>query len=121
MLLGHLQQKPKPLREQIPERITPAVDALILRALEKDPDRRFPSMQEFAAAIFDTLDPESMQVSIGAVALATGAMTPSRLPRTSAPARDHRWRWALAALATVALGVLGWATYALLSATGRGA
>lgn len=45
----HLHADPPPLREQVPG-IPPAVEAVILKALEKDPHRRFSSVQEFATA-----------------------------------------------------------------------
>ena len=72
VLLGHLQQQPVPLSKLIPDKVTPAIDALVLRALEKDPERRFQSMHEFGAAILDTLDLESLQGSLGAFSLSTG-------------------------------------------------
>ena len=45
----HLHADPPSLREQAPG-IPPAVEAVVLKALEKDPHRRFASIQEFAAA-----------------------------------------------------------------------
>ena len=45
----HLSTPPPPLREKIPS-ISPAVEQVVLKALEKDPQNRFASVQEFAAA-----------------------------------------------------------------------
>ncbi|HEX9132641.1 MAG TPA: serine/threonine-protein kinase [Ktedonobacteraceae bacterium] len=43
----HLHADPPPLREQVPG-IPPTIEAVVLKALEKDPHRRFASVQEFA-------------------------------------------------------------------------
>ena len=45
----HLHTDPPPLHEHVP-RIVPAIEAVVLKALEKDPHRRFESVQEFATA-----------------------------------------------------------------------
>jgi serine/threonine protein kinase len=41
---------PLPLREKIPT-VSPAVEQVVMRALEKDPDRRFGNVREFAMAL----------------------------------------------------------------------
>jgi hypothetical protein len=41
----HANEAPRPLREMLPT-IPPALEAVVLRALEKVPERRFPSMRE---------------------------------------------------------------------------
>ncbi len=45
----HLHAALPPLHELIPD-IPPAIEAVVLKALEKDPHRRFASVQEFATA-----------------------------------------------------------------------
>jgi eukaryotic-like serine/threonine-protein kinase len=45
----HLHADPPPLHEQVPG-IPPAIEAVVLKALEKDPHRRYASVQEFAIA-----------------------------------------------------------------------
>ena len=45
----HLHADPPSLREQIPG-IPPTIESVVLKALEKDPHRRFTSVQEFAMA-----------------------------------------------------------------------
>src|SRR6266567_531886 len=45
----HLHANPPPLRELIPG-MPPAIEAVVHKALEKDPHRRFASVQEFATA-----------------------------------------------------------------------
>src|SRR5207237_7736945 len=46
----HLFASPLPLSEKVPA-ISPAVEQVVLRALEKDPHRRFESVQAFATAL----------------------------------------------------------------------
>jgi hypothetical protein len=45
-----LMTEPPPLRESIPE-LEPAVEQVVLRALEKDPVQRFPTVKAFASAL----------------------------------------------------------------------
>jgi hypothetical protein len=52
MITQHLVGKPRPPSERVAGgSIPPALDALVLRALEKDPARRFQSMGELGAAL----------------------------------------------------------------------
>jgi serine/threonine protein kinase len=46
----HLQAAPPPLRPRAPE-VDPAVEQVLLRALAKQPDERFPSITAFTAAL----------------------------------------------------------------------
>ncbi|MFM9106899.1 MAG: protein kinase domain-containing protein [Chloroflexota bacterium] len=48
--MQHIQEPPPPPSSLLPS-IPPAVDAVVLRALEKDPTRRFPSAGAFARAM----------------------------------------------------------------------
>ena len=73
ILVGHLQHRPAPLRSKIPQRVSEAVDALVLRCLEKDPAHRFQSMTELGEAIADTIDPETLKISIETGAVPTGS------------------------------------------------
>jgi hypothetical protein len=73
ILLGHLQTPPTPLRSKIPERVSPAVDALILRCLAKEPTDRFQTMAELSDAVAATLDPTVLQRAVEAGAVPTGA------------------------------------------------
>jgi eukaryotic-like serine/threonine-protein kinase len=112
ILLGHLQTPPAPLRSKIPDRVSEAVDALILRALAKDPDLRFQSMTELGEAVASTLDPADLQRSIEAGAVPTGSYLAvvrreaSRAHVRVKPAPRRSTWFAAAALLTVASAAL---------------
>ncbi len=69
LVLGHTQETPAP-PETVNPRISAAASALVMRALEKSPARRFPGMREMRAAL--TVAPNS----------------PRRDPAPSTPARE---------------------------------
>jgi eukaryotic-like serine/threonine-protein kinase len=48
--MKHLSAPPQPLRELVPS-LSPDVEHVVLRALAKDPQERFASVQDFAAAL----------------------------------------------------------------------
>ena len=48
--MKHLSLPPQPLHD-IVSSISPAVEQVVLKALAKDPERRFGSMRDFAAAL----------------------------------------------------------------------
>ncbi|GHO51013.1 serine/threonine-protein kinase [Ktedonospora formicarum] len=50
VLSQHLAVSPIPLRRKLPT-ITPAVEQVVMKALEKDPRRRFPAIRQFAQAL----------------------------------------------------------------------
>ena len=52
ILMQHLTRPPPPLRDAVPE-LSPDVEAVVLRALAKDRDHRYPSMSEFMTALAD--------------------------------------------------------------------
>jgi serine/threonine-protein kinase len=77
---------PRSVNAEIP----PAVEQIVLKCLQKQPDARFQSMAELRAAL---LDPDRWLASAGAVSLAAGASTPSsgsralRVPTASPQAK----------------------------------
>jgi len=46
----HVSSPPPSLREQLPH-LSPAIEEVVLRALAKEPEQRFPSVQDFATAL----------------------------------------------------------------------
>jgi serine/threonine-protein kinase len=65
ILVAHLTQAPTP-PSQIRQGIPPELEAVVLRAMEKDRNRRFQSMEEFAAALGDPAWYGAMQVRASA-------------------------------------------------------
>lgn len=68
--LKHLQEPPPPPR-QINPHLAPAVEFVLLRALDKDPARRFPSGMELSHALDSALEnqglPDTSQINIAQV------------------------------------------------------
>jgi serine/threonine-protein kinase len=50
LMRAHLEAPPPPM-EALGAQVPPAIDAAVMRALEKDPDKRFPNAAEFRAAL----------------------------------------------------------------------
>lgn len=59
----HTLVSPPPLREKIPD-LPPAVEAVIMKALAKDPMQRFPSVRAFATALAQVCDGVSITPSL---------------------------------------------------------
>ena len=75
--MKHLSAAPQPLRDIVPE-ISPAIEQVVLRAIAKDPEERFESVQVFAAALEQAglLDESGARVDIsllGKQSLSLGA------------------------------------------------
>jgi serine/threonine-protein kinase len=89
--LKQVSEMPVPPAELVPA-ISPAIDAVVLHALEKDPDRRWQNADEFIAA------------------LETARAEPQRIPPPPPPVvveedRSRWWLWVLIALALLAIAV----------------
>ncbi|MGB9866769.1 MAG: Stk1 family PASTA domain-containing Ser/Thr kinase [Bacillota bacterium] len=99
--LKHMQEKPKPPSTLNPE-VTPAVEKLVLKALEKNQALRFASAEEMLKAIKDcmfALDPEGTQAKLRAVRETEGTTDVSEEDETilngvkrSQPRRSRFWR-----------------------------
>ncbi|CAN5818652.1 hypothetical protein BH11MYX3_BH11MYX3_39130 [soil metagenome] len=100
-----LYRQPRPLRALVPD-VSPALDALIRRALAKDPARRFSDAEEMLSAITDVeaFEAASATQPVGAAEAqldAAASMTIAQLPmfrsslwqRIWSRIRFGRWRW----------------------------
>ena len=92
ILMMHVAQPPRPLREIDPE-IPPAIEAVVLRALEKDRDRRFADMTALKSALEAAAEREDAArrggagASLAVAALAGGTL---RAPRVASVIRAGR-------------------------------
>ncbi|HEY5316176.1 MAG TPA: serine/threonine-protein kinase [Pirellulales bacterium] len=115
MMIMHLEQPVPPLPQ--PVAATPLGRA-ILRALEKEPERRFRTAAEFVAAL-DAREVPLAAAAPAAVPPALGDRDQQRMPTVTAgtnvadPRLRHPWKWALAAaviaaIAIVIVAVIAW-------------
>jgi eukaryotic-like serine/threonine-protein kinase len=113
----HVHERPTPPRELEPS-VPVALEASVLRAMEKDPDARFPSAAVFAAA----LGPAASQASrepVTAPLAPVGATAPYPPVGPEPPPRHERLPerrgWVPVAVALVVLALLGGIAAALIS------
>nr|BBH93149.1 hypothetical protein KTA_13480 [Thermogemmatispora argillosa] len=90
--LQHLQSPPPPLREKQPS-LSPAIEAVVLKALAKDPRERFASVADFARALEAALAQAADEptVEVPAARLSVSA-TPSAASTASAGPEAEAWR-----------------------------
>jgi serine/threonine-protein kinase len=86
-----LHRPPRPLRAVRPD-VPPALEALVSRALAKDPARRFADAEALCSALDALHDPEPADSAAGST-MFTIAARPSWLARAVAWLRYGRWRW----------------------------
>ncbi len=91
-------QRPSSIRPTI----SPALDAVVMRALEKDPGQRFQSADAFIAA----LDQAMREPQVGAGTQAFAPLPPVVAEETIEEEKHRRNWWIVAALAAVLIGAL---------------
>jgi serine/threonine-protein kinase len=109
--LKHVSERPVPPSEVNPE-VPPALEAVVMRALEKEPARRFADADEFARA----LDAARAEPTVVAKEMRLEPYPMPGEPFAAMEEEDRRsrrwWLWLLAVLALAALAV---GAYLLLS------
>ncbi len=101
--VSHMPQRPSSIKPAV----SPALDAVTMRALEKEPGQRFQSAEAFIAALDAALkDPGATSGGTAAfAALPPVVVTDEAAEEDEEERRRRRWLWALVALAVLA-GVL---------------
>jgi eukaryotic-like serine/threonine-protein kinase len=105
MQVSHTPQRPSSLNP----RVSPALDAVTMRALEKDPGQRFQSADAFIAALDAALrEPGDGRGTAAFAALPPVVATPREPAAEEEPPRRRRW-WIPVAIAVLIGALLGWA------------
>jgi serine/threonine-protein kinase len=103
--VSQVPQRPSSINPQV----SPALDAVVMRALEKDPGQRFQSADAFIAALDAALKDPGVAQGTAAFAAAPPIVG---VPEEGGPLEDPRrnwWLWALL-VAAILIGILvGWA------------
>jgi eukaryotic-like serine/threonine-protein kinase len=86
VVMQHVQQQPPPLRV-LNASISPAVEAVVLRALAKRPEERFQTAREFADAL--TAAASGPRLSLGAETVAAPAFSALKLDATTVQPALH--------------------------------
>jgi eukaryotic-like serine/threonine-protein kinase len=118
--LKQVSEPPRPPSRLNPA-VPPALDAVVLKTLAKDPANRFASADEFAAALDAAeADPSTSPVgdtaAFAPVAAAPGTEVrgaPAAPPPEAPPPSEARGRWRWAVLALLLLGLAGVTAWAL--------
>jgi serine/threonine-protein kinase len=105
--VSHMPQRPSSINPAV----SPALDAVVMRALEKDPGQRFQSAEAFIAALDAALrDPDAPGGGTAAFApLPPPVLTPEQAAAESEREEEERSRrrlWTILALAAIAIGAL---------------
>jgi serine/threonine-protein kinase len=129
----HVHEAPRPPSSLVPS-IPPALEAVVLRAMEKDPAGRFPSVTDMTAALDEGTAPIPSVAStrplppVGAAHPSTASGTPTppteTLPRrVDRPPRRRRTAMVLVLVLVAVLALLGGLAFALFGGetpAGRG-
>jgi YVTN family beta-propeller protein len=124
-IYAHLQREPPSLLGEVPD-LPPELDAVVTRALEKEPERRFPSAGDFgraAEAALKGMPVSQPERSVGTGAAApTGAAGAAEAPTLALPAEapSRRRRLPLLLGAFVALAAAAIVAWVLVSGDGDG-
>jgi serine/threonine protein kinase len=106
LALKHISEDPTPPRHYVPD-LPEAVEAVILRALRKEPSGRFPTAQAMVEALRKAWSEASTQIDL---AIDQQIVRPPAVAKVSRPRPLSGQRWVLAAglIVVLLLGLLGW-------------
>jgi serine/threonine-protein kinase len=121
VMARHIKSTPKPFADVCPDaRVPPEVEAVVLRALAKDPDKRPSTADVMGQELTAALEASRAATSGVRASLSNAAnmMLPASLPPPPARSADDslevsavatvrpKWPWAIAAVALVGVGIM---------------
>lgn len=109
--LQHVQVRPRPLREINPD-VSPSVEAVVMKALEKSPVNRYHTALEMAQALKIALQSPEKENTLDMPVL---AIQPEKTGTSKKRRRRNRDRIAMAVTAAVVLGLLAWGTITIVN------
>ena len=109
--LQHVQAKPRPLREINPE-ISPSVEAVVMKALEKSPVNRYFTALEMAQALKIALQSPEKENTLDTPVL---PIQKEQAPKPKRRRRRGRETAAIVLTALVVLSLLAWGTIAIVN------
>ncbi len=95
VIAQHLESAPPPLRQQRPE-VSPRLEGVVLRALEKDPERRFSSADEMGRSLLDSVGADGDGSGGSLSTILTPADTGGAAAESLQPAKPGRSRLSMA-------------------------
>jgi serine/threonine protein kinase len=106
LALKHISEDPTPPRHYVPD-LPEAVEAVILRALRKEPNTRFPTAQAMVEALRKGWSEASTQIDL---AIDQQIIRPPTVVKDSRPwaLSGRRWVWAAGLVVVLLLGLAGW-------------
>jgi eukaryotic-like serine/threonine-protein kinase len=115
--LKHLSEQPVPISQLRPD-VHPALESVVMAALAKDPERRWQSAEDFAAALSAAGSQlgEPVPVPVPLPAPVDGDTPRPALAPVTEPAPRKRRRWPWFTLGLLALAVLGFLIFLAVSA-----
>jgi serine/threonine-protein kinase len=116
---AHVEDPPAPPSERRPG-LSPAVDAVLLQGLAKDPDDRWPTATEMVGRLDDALDAPPTEATRAMAPIGDGRRTPPPLPPRSEPLPVRRRRFGGAAVLAGLAGLLLVAVAAAVLLSGGG-
>ena len=84
--MHHLMDPPPPLQDRVPG-ISAEVEQVILKALAKDPQERFPSVQEFAQALEQASHPKKSAIAVLPLSVLLSQQLSSTMYQSALPGR----------------------------------
>ncbi|MEZ7872784.1 MAG: protein kinase, partial [Eubacteriales bacterium] len=109
--LQHVQVRPRPLREINPD-VSPSVEAVVMKALEKGPVNRYHTALEMAQALKIALQSPEKENTLDTPVL---AIQPEKTGTSKKRRRRNRDRVAMAVTVAVVLGLLAWGTITIVN------